>query len=157
MTDKFWFWMNMFDDPKRHGLRGPASEGMVKEAHDFACWKNLFYRADKGDVYEKMALLEMAALAKTFGQTLNVYWEAINLGEIEVAADCLEQLIKLADDPQDADQKSREAVKLSRWKKIFEISPLGSEDEVIAQKRIIELMLKEKKKEAMTKGDRTKI
>jgi len=122
-----------------------ALDDAISCAKTFNDWRNVFYRVPTGSILEKTALLQMATWAKTFGQWLNICLEARNLGE-QVAEDvALKQLKELADEPTDVEAKKRDALKLPRWTKIFQISPEGSEIEATASQKIIEQLRAEKK------------
>lgn len=130
---------------------------LAKWATTFNDWRNVFYRAEAGSIEEKMAFFQMATFAKTFGQWLNVYYEALALEDKAVESISLNQLFKLADDPIDVlDPKKKDALKLPRWKTIFNEVPKGSEAEATASERIIKLLREEKERSACP-HDRTKI
>jgi hypothetical protein len=153
----FYSWLNVHDkSAKESKEREEALNGIADFAKTFDEWRNVFFRVPPGSVLEKTALLQMATVAKTFGQWLNVYQECVD-GEPVAKKVALEQLMKIADDSSDVDwtksEDSFEAIKLYRWKKIFDVSPSKSEFELRALRRIMELMWAAKAKEAEKKVD----
>jgi hypothetical protein len=125
--------------------REEVLDKMADLAKTFNEWRNVFFRAPSASPFEKTALLQMATFAKTFGHWLNVYQLS---SETKLKDIALAQLTKLADKPEDADwTKDRDALKIPRWTKIFEISPSGGEAETLAMKRITELMFEKKCKD----------
>ena len=124
-----------------------ALKKMVGEARDFDDWRNVFYRACPGTPLRDKALARMIRLAKTFGQWLSVYCED---DDNDAKLRFLGEMMALAEDPKDAVfPVSRPAcLKLPRWQKIFEISPIGSEEEKLAEAAIFALMREKKEKEA---------
>lgn len=150
----FDYWLGVCDKfANGSKAREDALDEMVEFSKTFNEWRNVFFRETQGSILEKTALLQMATTARTFGQWLNVYQECI-VGEPVVKAVALTQLMKLSDDPYDADwTKDKEALKLIRWIRVFETSPLESEVELCAVRRIIDLMRANKEKEAKKKVD----
>jgi len=144
----FKSWMQIYNiSPAGSNTRAEALEKMAEFAKSFADWRNVFYRSLAGSMDETKAFWKMSNLAKTFGEHLAVYSEAGNRHTEKQGALC--RLMDLADDPKDADwTKKRDGIKLPRWMRIFEVSPLNSDQERRAAARIIELMIAQKVNEA---------
>ena len=131
-----------YDEKK---LSPDTIDDLALSAKTFEDWRNVFYRAKAGSLIEIFALGEMVNQAKLFGHWLNVYQEAEMGNEVRPIA--LAQMQKLADDPVDADNKKGDSVKIFRWKKILEICPRQSKEELLASTRILALILKRKEKQ----------
>lgn len=154
---RFECYMSMYDS-------NLGSNIIIKNAlHEMACsaktfddWRNVFYRSLPADCSLRLAAFQnMFVLAKTFGQWLTICHEAGDGIAYPLKLKALNALLKLADEPKDVDwtknKDSLEAIKLRRWRRIFEVSPPKSKFEAMAVRRIMELMFARKNKEAITK------
>jgi len=128
------------------------AEDMLDRLKDFAetfsDWQNLFFRSSPMGVFEKTVFFKMATLAKTFGEWLSVYKEAKRIDK--VVEDCaIHQLRVLANSPSDASSwaKDKNALRISRWITIFNVSPINGQDEATALNNIILLMKRGKEKQ----------
>jgi hypothetical protein len=147
-------WLADFDKlPKSSNEVNEMLQKMEELATSFSDWRNIFYRSPACSIAEKTAILQMATKAKTFGEWLSVFYESDRVEETvrEVA---LEQLKSLADNPADATwAKDKNALKISRWTTIYNISPVNSAQEATALNSIMQLMREEKKKRLVSAKD----
>ena len=125
----FWRYMQSLDEFREDAELADWLFGrMVQRATTFDDWRNIFYRAEFGSLDEESALLQTATVAKTFGQWLWIYEElscrpSLNENFQLVKDTAIKQLVKLADNPTDANwTKNKEALSLRRWERIFLIS-----------------------------------
>lgn len=136
-------WMRVYDElPPCKKVATEALKNMAKHAVSFLQWRNVFFRAPVESRLEFIAMNELAAIAKTFGEHLFVYQHA----SIELLKDvAMDALQKLADDPVDAKgwAKDIKNLMMPRWEKIFSICPRNG-IEVRALHRIRNILCEEK-------------
>ena len=75
---------------------------MNEQDATFDYWRNTFYKCSPDDSMRLTAFQQMFVSAKTFGQWLNIYYEADNEHMYPLRLKALNALMKLADDPKDA-------------------------------------------------------
>lgn len=126
------------------------SNEMLQKLGEFATsfedWRNVFYRSPVSSVIEKTAIFQMTTKARTFGEWLSVFYESDEVDKTarEVA---LDQLKRLAENPTDATwAKDKNALRISRWNTVYNISPINSIDETMALRKIMELIEEGKRK-----------
>ena len=88
----------------------------------------------------------MSSETQNFGHWLRVYYDT---SDEVVKTAALEMLVKFANDPVDATwTKNKISVKIQRWMRIFDISPLDGKVQAWAELAIHRLIIEKKRESA---------